>query len=35
MQVTILKGSNQIGGVFTEISSKEAQINIDFGYDYE
>ncbi len=35
MQVTILKETNQIGEEFTEISSKEAQINIDFGYDYE
>lgn len=35
MKVKILKGTNQIGEVFTEILSKEAQINIDFGYDYE
>ncbi len=35
MQVKILKGTNQIGGVFTEISSKEAQIIIDFGDDLD
>ena len=33
MQVKILKGTNQIGGVFTEIASKEAKIMIDFGDD--
>ena len=35
MQVKILKGTNQIGGVFTEISSKEAKIIIDFGDDLD
>ena len=35
MQIRILKGTNQIGGVFTEISSKEAKIIIDFGDDLD
>ena len=35
MQVKILKGTNQIGGVFTEIESKEAKIIIDFGEDLD
>ena len=35
MQVKILKGTNQIGGVFTEISSKDAKIIIDFGDDLD
>ena len=35
MQIRILKGTNQIGGVFTEISSKQAQIIIDFGDDLD
>lgn len=35
MQIKILKGTNQIGGVFTEISSKEAKIIIDFGDDLD
>lgn len=35
MKVRILKGTNQIGGVFTEISSKEAKIIIDFGDDLD
>ncbi len=35
MQVKIIKGTNQIGGVFTEISSKEAKILIDFGDDLD
>ena len=35
MQVKILKGTNQIGGVFTEIASKEAKIMIDFGDDLD
>lgn len=35
MKVRILKGTNQIGGVFTEISSKEAKIIIDFGEDLD
>ena len=35
MQVKILKGTNQIGGVFTEISSKETKIIIDFGDDLD
>ena len=35
MKVRILKGTNQIGGVFTEISSKEVKIIIDFGDDLD
>lgn len=35
MQIRILKGTNQIGGVFTEISSKESKIIIDFGDDLD
>ena len=35
MKVRILKGTNQIGGVFTEIISKEAKIIIDFGDDLD
>ena len=35
MRIRILKGTNQIGGVFTEISSKEAKIIIDFGDDLD
>lgn len=35
MQIRILKGTNQIGGVFTEITSKEARIIIDFGEDLD
>ena len=35
MQIGILKGTNQIGGVFTEISSKKAKIIIDFGDDLD
>ena len=35
MQIRILKGTNQIGGVFTEISSKETKIIIDFGDDLD
>lgn len=35
MQVKILKGTNHIGGVFTEITSKEAKIIIDFGEDLD
>lgn len=35
MKIRVLKGTNQIGGVFTEISSKEAKIIIDFGEDLD
>lgn len=35
MKVRILKGTNQIGGVFTEITSKKAKIIIDFGEDLD
>lgn len=35
MKVRILKGTNQIGGVYTEITSKEAKIIIDFGNDLD
>ena len=35
MKIRILKGTNQIGGVFTEISSKETKIIIDFGDDLD
>lgn len=35
MKIRVLKGTNQIGGVFTEISSKEAKIIIDFGDDLD
>ena len=35
MRIRILKGTNQIGGVFTEISSKEAKIIVDFGDDLD
>ena len=35
MQIRILKGTNQIGGVFTEISSKGTKIIIDFGDDLD
>lgn len=35
MKVRILKGTNHIGGVFTEITSKEAKIIIDFGEDLD
>ncbi len=35
MKIRILKGTNQIGGVFTEISSTEAKIIIDFGEDLD
>ena len=35
MRIRILKGTNQIGGVFTEISSKETKIIIDFGDDLD
>lgn len=35
MQVRILKGTNQIGGVFTEIVSKQTKIIIDFGEDLD
>lgn len=30
MKVKILKGTNQIGGVFTEIKTQEGRILIDF-----
>ena len=35
MKVRVLKGTNQIGGVFTEITSKNAKIIIDFGNDLD
>ena len=35
MQIRILKGTNQIGGVFTEITTKGAKIMIDFGDDLD
>lgn len=35
MKIRILKGTNQIGGAFTEISSEEAKIIIDFGEDLD
>ena len=35
MKVRILKGTNQIGGVFTEITSEKAKIIIDFGEDLD
>ena len=30
MQIKILKGTDQIGGAFTEITTKQARILIDF-----
>lgn len=35
MRIRILKGTNQIGGVFTEITSEKAKIIIDFGEDLD
>jgi ribonuclease J len=35
MKVKIIKGTNQIGGCITEISSKEATIIIDYGSDLD
>ena len=35
MQIRIIKGTNQIGGCITEISSEKARIIIDFGNDLE
>lgn len=35
MKVRIIKGTNQIGGCITEITSKNAKILIDFGNDLE
>ena len=35
MKIRILKGTNQIGGVFTEITSEKAKIIIDFGEDLD
>lgn len=35
MEVKIIKGTNQIGGCITEISSSTARIIIDFGKDLE
>lgn len=35
MQIRILKGTNQIGGAFTEITSKKGRIIIDFGNDLD
>ena len=35
MEVKVIKGTNQIGGCVTEITSKEAKILIDFGSDLE
>lgn len=33
MKVRILKGTNHIGGVFAEVTSKEGRFIIDFGED--
>ena len=35
MKIKILKGTKQIGGVYTEITSKKARIIIDFGKDLD
>lgn len=35
MQIRVLKGTRQIGGVFTEITSEKARIIIDFGEDLD
>lgn len=35
MKIRIIKGTNQIGGCITEITSKNAKILIDFGNDLE
>lgn len=35
MEVRIIKGTNQIGGTITEISTKNTKILIDFGEDLE
>ena len=35
MQIRIIKGTNQIGGCITEITSEKAKILIDFGNDLE
>lgn len=35
MKIRILKGTKQIGGVFTEIISEQAKIIIDFGEDLD
>ena len=35
MEIRIIKGTNQIGGCITEITSKNAKILIDFGNDLE
>ena len=35
MEIRILKGTNQIGGVITEITSEKAKILIDFGEDLD
>lgn len=35
MQIRILKGTKQIGGAFTEITSDKAKIIIDFGEDLD
>ena len=35
MKIRILKGTKQIGGVFTEITSEKAKIIIDFGEDLD
>ena len=33
MKIRILKGTNQIGGVYTEITTEQARILVDFGED--
>ena len=35
MEIKILKGTNQIGGAFTEITTKKGRIIIDFGQDLD
>ena len=35
MEVRIIKGTNQIGGCITEISTKNTKIIIDFGTDLD
>ena len=35
MEIRILKGTNQIGGAFTEITTKKGRIIIDFGQDLD
>lgn len=35
MQIKVLKGTNQIGGAYTEVSTKITKILLDFGLDLD